>query len=294
MKRALLILALFLTVLPLRAQDYDAALDRFAAITNECLRLKARLNEGETLPANALDGIQGELRSLQKDLQQASRSMSPAQKDRYRTILACYREGRMVPESALTATDAPLGNVIQETASRDELEQVLRALEGRISDPVLDRAKTFLLATASFPLEGGLTIGHVRSHWGGYLHASGNGFYPSGTIDARSDGSSGDGFIWTNGSARTGRFCATAGAVWLPNPYRYTSIGLYAGAGYGFARLHWQTTDGIWARITDKSVTGPAIECGGILFHRHFALSAGISTIAFRTLSFTAGIGIDF
>ena len=294
MKRVLLILASFLAVLPLRAQDYDAALDRFAAITNDCLRLKARLHAGEALSAQALEGILDELRSLQQDLQLASGSMSPAQKDRYKAILQCYRDNRMVPESALSTTDPPPGNAVQEKGSRQKQVQERPDQEVPPFDLARLRNKTFLLATASFPLEGGLTAGHVRGRWGGFLHASGNGFYPSGTIDALSDGSSGEGFIWTSGAARTGRFSATAGVIWLPNPYRYTPVGLYAGAGYGFSRLHWQTTDNTWARITDRSATGPDLECGVLLFHRHLALSAGVSTLAFRTVSFTAGLGIRF
>ena len=49
MKRCLVLILLLAAVLPLRGQDYDAALDRFASITNECQRLKARIEEGENL-----------------------------------------------------------------------------------------------------------------------------------------------------------------------------------------------------------------------------------------------------
>ena len=109
MKRCLVLILLLAAVLPLRGQDYDAALDRFASITNECQRLKARIEEGENLQEGTLDRVIAELRLLQKELQGGSKTMSSAQKERYRLILKCYREGKMVPASALHADSIQAG-----------------------------------------------------------------------------------------------------------------------------------------------------------------------------------------
>ena len=109
MKRCLVLILFLAAVLPLRGQDYDAALDRFASITNECQRLKARIEEGENLQEGTLDRVIAELRLLQKELQGGTKTMSSAQKERYRLILKCYREGKMVPASALHADSIQAG-----------------------------------------------------------------------------------------------------------------------------------------------------------------------------------------
>ena len=288
MKRCLVLILLLAAVLPLRGQDYDAALDRFASITNECQRLKARIEEGENLQEGTLDRVIAELRLLQKELQGGSKTMSSAQKDRYRLILQCYQEGKMVPASALHANSIQAGITAGQPGA---LSHTKPRSDGHRPGP---DSHCFMMATASWPLEGGLAAGFLRptGKWGGaFLRASGNACYPSHSLTATSDGASGAGFIWTNGNSRSSRFVAMVDAAWflLPAP-----VGLYTGGGYGFSRTYWQTTDGSWARITDKSVSGPAVDLGILYARRHLILSAGATTIAFRTVSGTVGIGYQF
>ena len=288
MKRYLLLILLLVTVLPLRGQDYDAALDRFASITNECQRLKARIEEGENLQEGTLDRVIAELRLLQKELQGGTKTMSSAQKERYRLILKCYREGKMVPASALHANTIQSGITAGQPSSLSHPEP---RLEGQRPGP---GSRCFVMATASWPLEGGLAAGFIRpaGKWGGaFLRVAGNAWYPRSPLTASSDGASGNGFIWTNGSTRGSRFVATLDATWFLFP---APIGLYTGGGYGFSRTYWQTTDGSWARISDKSVSGPAVDLGFLYARRHLVLSAGATTIAFRTISGTVGIGYQF
>lgn len=288
MKRCLVLILLFIAVLPLRGQDYDAALDRFAAITNECQRLKARIEEGEDLQESTLDSVIAELRLLQKELQGGSKTMSSAQKDRYRLILKCYQEGKMVPVSALHADSVQSGIT-------DGQPSALSHPEPRLGREIAGTdTHCFFMATASWPLEGGLAMGFMRPgrKWGGaFLHASGDAWYPKFSLTATSDGTSGTGFIWTNGNTRYSRFTGTVDAIWFlfPGP-----VGLYTGGGYGFTRTFWQTTDNTWALISDKSVSGPTAELGIIYSHRHFILSAGATTIAFRTISCMVGFGYCF
>ena len=288
MKRCLVLILLLAAVLPLRGQDYDAALDRFASITNECQRLKARIEEGENLQEGTLDRVIAELRLLQKELQGGTKTMSSAQKERYRLILKCYREGKMVPASALHADSIQAGISAGQPSA---LPHPAPRPEGHRPGP---DSHGFVMATASWPLEGGLAAGFLRpaGKWGGaFLRASGNARYPSHTLTATSDGASGAGFIWTNGNTRSSRLTATVDAIWflLPVP-----VGLYTGGGYGFSSIYWQTTDGSWAHITDKSVSGPAVDLGILYARRHLILSAGATTIAFRTVSGTIGIGYQF
>lgn len=288
MKRCFLLILLLVAVLPLRGQDYDAALDRFASITNECQQLKARIEEGENLQEGTLDRVIAELRLLQKELRGGTKTMSSAQKERYRLILNCYQEGKMVPASALHASSLQAGITAGQPGALPHPEP---RLDGQIPGPA---RRWFVMATASWPLEGGLAAGFSRSsgRWGGaFLRASGNAWYPAHPLTATSDGISGDGFIWTNGNTRSSRLTATVDAIWflLPVP-----VGLYTGGGYGFSSTYWQTTDGSWAHITDKSVSGPAVDLGILYARRHLILSAGATTIAFRTVSGTIGIGYQF
>ena len=288
MKRCLVLILFLAAVLPLRGQDYDAALDRFASITNECQRLKARIEEGENLQEGTLDRVIAELRLLQKELQGGTKAMSSAQKERYRLILKCYREGKMVPASALHADSIQAGISAGQPSA---LPHPAPRPEGHRPGP---GSHGFVMATASWPLEGGLAAGFLRParKWGGaFLRASGNACYPSHSLTATSDGASGAGFIWTNGNSRSSRFVAMVDAAWflLPVP-----VGLYTGGGYGFSRTYWQTTDGSWARIIDKSVSGPAVDLGILYVRRHLVLSAGATTIAFRSISGTVGIGFQF
>ena len=66
------------------------------------------------------------------------------------------------------------------------------------------------------------------------------------------------------------------------------------GAGYGFRKLAWEDVDGGWALVSDWSCSGFAAECGVIASWRRLAVSAGVSTISFRTASFTCGVGLRF
>lgn len=288
MKRCLVLILLILAALPLRGQDYDAALDRFASITNECQRLKARIEEGENLQEGTLNRVIAELRLLQKELQGGSKTMTSAQKERYRLILKCYQDGKMVPTSALHADSIQAGISAGQPGALSHSEPHPNGQRPGSG------SHCFVMATASWPLEGGLAAGFLRptGKWGGaFFRASGNAWYPSPTLTATSDGASGSGFIWTNGNTRNSRFIATVDAVWflLPAP-----VGLYTGGGYGFSRTYWQTTDGPWARITDESVSGPAVDLGILYARRHLVLSAGATTIAFRSISGTVGIGYQF
>lgn len=80
-------------------------------------------------------------------------------------------------------------------------------------------------------------------------------------------------------------------------------INLYAGAGYGNRNVYWQTTSNQWAEVTDRSSKGLALEAGIIYSpvvdksnaeKPGISLSAGLSTISFKTIGLTIGIGLSF
>lgn len=106
-----------------------------------------------------------------------------------------------------------------------------------------------------------------------------------------SDGMSGDGYVWTSaGNDRVSRMQASAGAVY--------SLGqrsaAYAGGGYGRRVLLWQDSGGALVRVSDRSASGLALECGAIFRFGAFAVEMGISTTAFRHVDCELGVGVSF
>lgn len=96
--------------------------------------------------------------------------------------------------------------------------------------------------------------------------------------------------MWPTGNEKRSNLIVSGGilagaADWLT---------VYAGAGYGYRKLAWEDVDGNWASVSDWSRSGFAAECGVIASWRRFAVSAGVSTISFRTVSFTCGVGLRF
>jgi len=74
---------------------------------------------------------------------------------------------------------------------------------------------------------------------------------------------------------------------------------LYAGAGYGQRTVYWQDKSDNWAKVTDRTSNGIAVEAGVIYSFlntsaRNLSLSAGVHTINFKTVGFTLGIGVNF
>ena len=78
-----------------------------------------------------------------------------------------------------------------------------------------------------------------------------------------------------------------------------TNTLLYAGAGYGQRTVFWQDKSDNWAKVTDRTSNGIAVEAGVIYSFlntsaRNLSLSAGVHTINFKTVGFTLGIGVNF
>ena len=69
---------------------------------------------------------------------------------------------------------------------------------------------------------------------------------------------------------------------------------VYAGVGYGTRKLAWEDVADNWVLVSDWSRSGFAAECGAVVSVRKLAISAGISTVAFRTAAFTFGVGVRF
>ena len=151
----------------------------------------------------------------------------------------------------------------------------------------------FILAEAGiYPdLTGGLMLGLGGSVWGGYAGVRSNFKTEAASdYDCKSDGSTAYGQIWTSGRHRDSRISMTGG-LWyhVSNPIR-----IYAGAGYGKRTVCWEDLYGDWARVTDYSGAGLALDAGVIWSCRHLSLSIGGEVIGFRQWGVQFGVGFNF
>lgn len=150
----------------------------------------------------------------------------------------------------------------------------------------------FVLAQAAvYPdLSYGAMLGLGGAVWGGYLRFGSNFRPATSDYDCRSDGTSVSGPIWTSGARAVSRL-SLAGGAWLQCTDR---LKCYAGAGFGRRTVCWQDTTGAWARVTDYSAAGLALDAGVILEFGRFCLSLGGEAVAFRQFSVLAGAGFRF
>jgi hypothetical protein len=136
----------------------------------------------------------------------------------------------------------------------------------------------------------GAMIGVVKKY-GFYVKAKTNLKSQSTDLECDGDGLYEDGTpMWFTGQKTTSRLAVTAGLLYRASLPLY----LYAGAGYGYKKLAWETADGTWAENTDKTYTGPEVEAGLILRSKNFAVSAGLQTNSFKYVEATIGVGIMF
>ena len=149
-----------------------------------------------------------------------------------------------------------------------------------------------LLASLAAPdMSYGLMTGYQHRRWGGYLAFRSNFTSCRTSYSCASDGSLENGSqIWPSGNEKCSNLMVSGGV--LAGATKWLTV--YAGAGYGYRKLAWEDVDGGWARVSDWSRSGFVAECGVIASWRLIAVSAGISTISFRTASFTCGVGLRF
>jgi hypothetical protein len=68
----------------------------------------------------------------------------------------------------------------------------------------------------------------------------------------------------------------------------------YVGVGYGSRGLYWKDFQGDWAKVTDKSCAGVAIDAGLALKFGKIALTLGVNNTAFKYTEAEVGIGVMF
>lgn len=270
----------------------DAELSRYETLCQECLELKSRIGYGETVSRRQAESMIEDFVSMNARLKAVKHEMTAAQRIRFEAIGVWFSTGKKPQVQSAPSLEAlsplPYPHILSSQSPIDELYRVEFSHE---IPTRRDYVRKFILADITCPdMSYGLMAGHLGRRWGGYLRFR-SAFVktPETLYECLSDGSlPHGGKMWTSGDTRSSNLYITGGALVQIVDW----ISLYAGAGYGCRTLAWQDIDGNWARVSDWSHKGLTIDAGLLLSWRNFAFSAGLSTVTFKTCTFSLGIGI--
>ncbi len=312
---------------------WDAALDRYERICEQCIELRQSSAAGNAVSADSVTELLGQLASLRNTLQQAAGRMTPSQRARFESIRLRYAAASDLPLAAsssrplryfqpplVSPSDLPslsvsrpaeqgASLVLSTVAIRPSAIPALRVPDARHS------ALHFgVVGFASMPfLSPGLMARLDIGRSGVYLKGS---FLPVPDFSYRckSDGTTSSGFIWTSGEEKTGAFSFSLGSSYAifsrsrRDISYYGSGGLsgdrlfpapfalrsFAGVGYGSCSVLWEDLSGRWAQVSDLSHSGFSADAGLLFDIGQLSLMCGLSTIAFQTLSLELGLGFLF
>ncbi len=268
---------------------WDELLDQFELICRKCLSLKQKRDAGEPVSSSQLSSLMDQLASLRGEIKNVSDKMPVAARKRFYAIRKMYATGVVAdtrPETIPAIASAPLPQGAHSRFSTPVLKG--ESIQPR---PILLPSYKIVSLTVSAPE---MAYGISGEYWGRRLGvwASVRSSFSFHNIaySALSDGSSGDGRIWTSGKAATDRFFATGGPILRIN----RNLALFGGAGYGIRQLCWEDSEGDWMLIKDRSHRGVCCELGATLLLGRTALSASWLTIPLKYNSATIAVGFCF
>lgn len=297
MKRLFALILIASACICLRAQDrlWDNALDQYQQICDECISLRSLAAAGETVQLTTMTQLLSRLSGLRKTLKDAEGQMTPAQRLRFESIRMRYEEvfgGRKeayhLPElSGLTGLARQL--------------DIVTLVPKEYIAPVFNRSEVLsygrpqfgVLVFAGIPeMYYGtmLSLSFRGKPLGAFAKASMSIPYKKGQYECHSDGTTDSGYIWTSGNECLSRWAVSAGAIVLPIDF----LTVYAGGGYGHREVLWEDISRCVATVTDLSIAGFSADAGVIVTLGHFSLMAGVSTLAFSSVSAELGLGILF
>ena len=296
-------LALMMCSLAARSQSsWDAALDRYEQFTEQCIDLRQRSLAGESIEVAEINALLSQLSSLRTTLQDSAGQMTASQRSRFDQIKQRYAEAFGLESKTDKATDQtmeivePADSVQEEPQdSSPELYEVIEDVapvqeETVVAVPSRPAFHAGVIAYCAAPtVRPGLMLRFDIGRSGLYLKGS---LWPAPQTSyfCKSDGTAGNGFIWTTGQEKAGAWSLSGGATLrIVKPLR-----LYAGGGYGSDTVLWEDASGKWAKVSDISHSGLCADAGLLLDLGHFTIMAGATTLSFRTLGFEVGAGIIF
>lgn len=160
-----------------------------------------------------------------------------------------------------------------------------------ISKDVLKREILASAQVAAFPqMSYGIMLGMVKKY-GWYVKALSDFSFPSASYNCLSNGEIEDGgHIWTDGTTKKSRLVVTAGGMLRASRWCYP----YVGVGYGSRGLYWKDINDEWAKVSDKSCAGVALDAGLALKFGKIAITVGVNNTAFKYTEAEVGIGVMF
>lgn len=105
-----------------------------------------------------------------------------------------------------------------------------------------------------------------------------------------SDGTTEYGRIWTTGRSRESRAVATAGLAMFTS----RRFGFRLGAGLTSYTRCWEDVSGQWAKVSDKSFSGFAVDGGIFLAFRPLLVSVGVTSDFLGHADLQFGVGLCF
>lgn len=124
---------------------------------------------------------------------------------------------------------------------------------------------------------------------GWYVKAKSDFHFPSVAYQCNSAGEiEGGGAFWAGGESQKTRLSLTGGALFRGTGWLFP----YAGLGYGSRSVCWQDYRGDWAKVSDQSCAGIALDAGVVFKFGKFAVSAGISNTMFKYTEVEVGVGV--
>jgi len=188
------------------------------------------------------------------------------------------------PVSKKPTNQQPTAQTVQPKVEQPKVEQPTPQKTVGSAFFVMANAAYSFAPQASF----GLTVGSVKK-LGWYASLGSNFKFVKAEYECDYEGNiSGLSSEYSySGQKSTSRLGATAGMVFRI----YDPLYAYAGGGYGFRNVFWQLENGSWAKCTDDSYQGIAIDAGLMLHFKGFGFSLGVQTIGVKYLEARIGIG---
>lgn len=289
-----------LSAFPVCAQERNAdnlgdKLEQYESLCRTCLNLKQRIASGENVSRNEAKMHIDDFVAMNKELQSVEADMTVVQRLRFSAISSWFSTG-VEPQETDTALPQLSCNLagnslVATTGSHAAIAEVPSMQAGLPAHRYVEPRRNLILMS-SFALPDfscGLIAGYQYGRWGGYAGFRSNYVSAKTSYSCLSDGSLPDwGSMWSTGRSRKSNLSITAGCL-IGLGARFS---MYVGTGYGWRTLAWEDVDGEWAEISDWSHRGVAFETGAIFIWKRLAVSAGISTVSFRTCSLNVGVGV--
>lgn len=272
---------------------YDGILDKYEALCARCVELRQSAASGVDVSREEVQKAIDDFLTLNKLLKSFEENMTVVQRRRFASISKWFTAGgeleRELQDLPLPAVPDLSMDVVL-TVPQDTTKLRLPQLTTISKDSI--KGQYCIMFSAAVPDEAvGVMATYHYGRWGGYLGFRSNYTFSKTAYDCSSDGElASGGSFWGTGEYRKTNLTACVGG--LVQVRRLLSV--YAGAGYGIRKMAWEDIDDAWAEVVDWSHSGIAAEAGLIFTYKELAISAGVSTVKFKTASFTCGIGIKF